>query len=91
MISEINHRHRASYCHRRRRICPGLPAAERELWLAISRLLWSFDFTALPEEPISLEEYDGLSGRTPIPFRLGLAPRFERVREILDSATEITM
>ncbi|KJA25291.1 hypothetical protein HYPSUDRAFT_85428 [Hypholoma sublateritium FD-334 SS-4] len=74
-----------------RRICPGLPAAERELWLAISRLLWSFDFTALPDEPISLEEYDGLSGRTPLPFRLELAPRFERVGEILDSATEITM
>ncbi|RDB24674.1 hypothetical protein Hypma_008235 [Hypsizygus marmoreus] len=39
-----------------RRICPGLPVAERELWLAISRLLWSFTFHALPEEPISLED-----------------------------------
>ncbi|RDB24652.1 hypothetical protein Hypma_008227 [Hypsizygus marmoreus] len=50
-----------------RRICPGLPVAERELWLAISRLLWSFTFHALPEEPISLEEYEGLSGALPCP------------------------
>ncbi|PPQ88901.1 hypothetical protein CVT25_009136 [Psilocybe cyanescens] len=74
-----------------RRICPGLPAAERELWLAISRLLWSFDFQALPDEPISLEEYEGLSGRTPIPFRLRLVPRFDGVEDIIDTVEEVTL
>ncbi|PPQ80417.1 hypothetical protein CVT25_001725 [Psilocybe cyanescens] len=74
-----------------RRICPGLPAAERELWLAISRLLWSFDFRALPDEPISLEEYDGLSGRTPIPFRLCLTPRFEGAGDIIDTVEEMVL
>ncbi|PPQ89865.1 hypothetical protein CVT25_004781 [Psilocybe cyanescens] len=74
-----------------RRICPGLPAAERELWLAISRLLWSFDFQALPDEPISLEEYDGLSGRTPIPFRLRLIPRFDGVGHIINTVEEMTL
>lgn len=77
--------------HPRRRICPGLPAAERELWLAISRLLWSFDFRALPDEPISLEEYDGLSGRTPIPFRLCLTPRFEGAGDIIDTVEEMVL
>ncbi|KAH9475128.1 Cytochrome P450 monooxygenase virE [Psilocybe cubensis] len=74
-----------------RRICPGLPAAERELWLAISRLLWSFDFNALPDEPISLEEYDGLSGRTPLPYRLRLTPRFEGVVDIINAVEETTL
>ncbi|KAF5366392.1 hypothetical protein D9758_009770 [Tetrapyrgos nigripes] len=67
-----------------RRICPGLPIAEQELWLAISRLLWAFQFEALPYEPISLEEYEGLSGRTPIPYRVRLTPRVEQLRDILE-------
>ncbi|PPQ91270.1 hypothetical protein CVT25_006213 [Psilocybe cyanescens] len=74
-----------------RRICPGLPAAERELWLVFSRLLWSFKFEAVPDEPISLEEYDGVSGRTPKPFRINLIPRFEGVGDILDSAEDLPL
>ncbi|KAG6902440.1 hypothetical protein C0995_016619 [Termitomyces sp. Mi166 len=68
-----------------------LPVAERELWLAISRLLWSFKFESLPKEPISLEEYEGLSGRVPLPFRLKLLPRVERLGEFLQSKEEIVM
>ena len=75
----------------RRRICPGLPAAERELWLAISRLLWAFKFEALPNEPISLEEYEGLSGRTPLPYRLRLVPRHNNLAGILQAADEVKM
>ncbi|KIK54001.1 hypothetical protein GYMLUDRAFT_77292 [Collybiopsis luxurians FD-317 M1] len=60
-------------------ICPGIHVAERELWLAISQLLWAFNFYSLPDEPISLEEYEGLSGRTPVPFRLRLEPRHDQV------------
>ncbi|KAJ6549311.1 cytochrome P450 [Mycena vulgaris] len=60
-----------------RRICPGLAVAERELWLAISRILWTFTVKALPSEPISLEEYEGMSGRTPLPFRVVFEPRHE--------------
>ncbi|KAK7471927.1 hypothetical protein VKT23_000030 [Stygiomarasmius scandens] len=74
-----------------RRICPGLPIAERELWLAVSRLLWAFNFEALPDEPISLEEYDGLSGRTPIPFRLRFIPRVSQLHSILETKEEVTL
>ncbi|KAF8073465.1 cytochrome P450 [Lyophyllum atratum] len=74
-----------------RRICPGLPVAERELWLAISRLLWAFSFRSLPDEPISLEEYEGLSGRTPLPFRLKLTPRIDNLDEFLQTKEEITL
>ncbi|KIM37140.1 hypothetical protein M413DRAFT_13508 [Hebeloma cylindrosporum] len=72
-----------------RRICPGLPAAERELWLAISRLLWAYTFHALPDEPISLEEYDGQSGRTPLPYRLRMVPRLDNLPIILQEADEV--
>ncbi|KAF9003881.1 cytochrome P450 [Cyathus striatus] len=73
-----------------RRICPGLPAAERELWLAISRLLWAFSFHSLPEEPISLEEYEGLSGRSPILFRLKLVPRDDKVKYMMETVDELS-
>ncbi|KAF5379610.1 hypothetical protein D9757_009194 [Collybiopsis confluens] len=72
-----------------RRICPGIHVAERELWLAISQLLWSFNFHALPEEPISLAEYEGLSGRTPLPFRLRFEPRHDQVEPALSNEKEV--
>lgn len=51
--------------------------AERELFLVISRMLWAFDMREIPGEPIDLEEYEGLSGRSPRPFRIQLVPRHE--------------
>nr|BAK09394.1 cytochrome P450 [Postia placenta] len=66
-----------------RRICPGMIVAEREIWLAISRMLWAFDMVEIPEEPIDLKEYDGLSGRSPVPFRIKLIPRHENVAKVL--------
>ncbi|TCD69744.1 hypothetical protein EIP91_006511 [Steccherinum ochraceum] len=74
-----------------RRICPGMAVAERELWLAISRILWSFTVHEIPGEPISLEEFDGQSGRVPKPFRARLIPRHDRVHALLQSRDEITL
>ncbi|KAJ7090846.1 cytochrome P450 [Mycena belliarum] len=74
-----------------RRICPGLVVAERELFLAISRILWTFNVKAHPSEPISLEEYEGLSGRTPLPFRVVFEPRHDMVPAALDSIREIQL
>ena len=37
----------------------------------------------LPNEPIDLKEYDGLSGRSPVPFRIRMVPRDEHVAEVL--------
>ncbi|KAF3401654.1 3-hydroxyphenylacetate 6-hydroxylase [Penicillium rolfsii] len=67
-----------------RRICPGMLVAEREIWLTISRMLWAFDMHEIPGEPIDLKEYDGLSGRSPVPFRIGLKPRHENVAKLLE-------
>lgn len=66
-----------------RRICPGMWVAEREIWLAIARLLWAFNFEQIPGEPIDLKEYDGLSGRSPVPFKIKLVPRHENVEKVL--------
>ncbi|KAI9451204.1 cytochrome P450 [Russula earlei] len=74
-----------------RRLCPAIHVAERELFLAISRLLWAFDIRPLPDEPISLEEYEGESGRTPVPFRVTLTPRHDRVQSLLEAVEEVTL
>lgn len=57
--------------------------AERELWLAISRMLWVFEIHEIPGEPIDLTEYDGQAGRSPVPFRIRLTPRDCQIEEIL--------
>ncbi|KAJ7432401.1 cytochrome P450 [Mycena latifolia] len=72
-----------------RRFCPGVVVAERELWLAISRILWTFTVTSLPSEPISLEEYEGMSGRTPLPFKVQFTPRHANVSSVVDDINEI--
>lgn len=58
--------------------------SEREIWLTISRLLWAFDMRELPDEPIDLKEYDGLSGRSPVPFRIMVSPRHANVERVLE-------
>ncbi|KAF8958865.1 cytochrome P450 [Flammula alnicola] len=66
-----------------RRICPGMWVAEREVFLVISRMLWSFKMEEIPGEPIDLKEYDGLSGRSPVPFRIRMVPRHDNVEKVL--------
>ena len=64
--------------------------AERILFLAISRLLWAFTIHEMPSAPISLEEYEGTSGRTPTPYKVHLLPRHERVHAALEAEQEIS-
>ncbi|KAF2868596.1 cytochrome P450 [Massariosphaeria phaeospora] len=67
-----------------RRVCPGMWVAEREIWLAVSRLLWAFDMVQIEDKPIDLNEYDGLSGRSPVPFEIVLRERFGGVGEVIE-------
>ena len=73
-----------------RRICPGIDVAERVLFLAISRLFWAFTVRELSDELISLEEYEGTSGRTPVPYRVQMIPRHDSVQAALEAEQEIT-
>jgi len=38
----------------------------------------------IPGEPIDLKEYDGLSGRSPVPFRIKMVPRHDKVQRALE-------
>lgn len=80
----IFHITNASFYICSRRICPGMLVAEREIWLTIARMLWAFDMTEIPGEPIDLKEYDGLSGRSPVAFRVKMTPRDENVAAVLE-------
>lgn len=71
-----------------RRVCPGIMVAERELFLVISRMLWAFDMGEIPGEPVDLKEYEGLSGRSPKPFRIRLVPRHEGVVGVLEGDSQ---
>ncbi|KAI5859431.1 cytochrome P450 [Durotheca rogersii] len=71
-----------------RRICPAICVAEREIWLAISRMLWSFHMETAPGHAVDLKQYDGLSGRSPVPFKIRLRPRDGNVAKILKGALE---
>jgi hypothetical protein len=46
-------------------------------------MLWAFTMEPLSDEPIDLMEYDGLSGRSPVPFRINLIPRHANVAKVL--------
>ena len=61
-----------------------MDVAEREIYLAISRILWCFRLSDVPGEPVDLNEYDGLSGRSPTPFKVQLAMRHDEVLGVLD-------
>lgn len=63
-----------------RRICPGIPIAERSLFLGISRMLWAFDFKPALDgnkQPI-LPDAEKLTQRfvcMPEPFESRITPR----------------
>ncbi|KAI0707484.1 cytochrome P450 [Cerioporus squamosus] len=66
-----------------RRICPAVILAEKEIFLGLAHMLWAFSIEPVPCEPIDLTEYDGVSGRSPVPFRVKLFPRDSNVVEAI--------
>ena len=69
----------------RRRVCPGVILAEKEVFLGLAHMLWAFKISPIPGVPIDLKEYDGVSGRSPVPFVVRLTPRDASVAEVLNS------
>ena len=73
-----------------RRLCQGMHIAERSLFLAISRMLWAFDFnrpidsTTGKEKP--LPDIDDLVGGItvqPAPFEVVITPRSEKKEQMI--------
>ena len=44
-----------------RRLCPGIHLAERNLWLAVAKLLWAFEFTEIEGKPVDTDYRTGYS------------------------------
>ena len=71
-----------------RRICPGIHLAERNLFLAMAKLLWAFDFCAKRDGqnvavPVDTDAKTGYSEgflHCPKPFELDVRRRSERRR-----------
>ena len=57
--------------------------AEKEIFLGLAHMLWAFKLDPIPGVPIDLKEYDGASGRSPVPFVVRLTPRDSNVAEVL--------
>ncbi|RYP04548.1 hypothetical protein DL765_010156 [Monosporascus sp. GIB2] len=82
-----------------RRLCQGMHIADRSLFLAISRLLWAFDFRRPVDESTGQEIVPDMEELTegffmvPKPFRAHIVPRSEykaqRVREEWSKMTEL--
>lgn len=71
-----------------RRICPGAGLAQNSLFIALARLLWTFEFKPVLEKDGSPRQYDtfaytqGFNIR-PRPFECNIRPRSEECREVL--------
>ncbi|KAG8680893.1 hypothetical protein FRC09_017895 [Ceratobasidium sp. 395] len=64
-----------------RRVCPGVQTAEQDVFVAISRLLWAFDFTLPSGVKVNVDPFEAFVGelvRTPATFPLIITPRSER-------------
>ncbi|PVH90180.1 hypothetical protein DM02DRAFT_665418 [Periconia macrospinosa] len=57
---------------------------EREIWFAVSRMLWAFEVAGVADKPIDLNEYDGLNGQSPVTCEVSMKPRFEEVGQVLE-------
>ncbi|KAF8607703.1 cytochrome P450 [Ceratobasidium sp. AG-I] len=69
-----------------RRVCPGIQTAEQDVFIALSRLLWAFDFSVPPGAKMTTDHaaaFEGEAIRQPVQFPLAITPRSEgRVRTI---------
>ncbi|CAE6516140.1 unnamed protein product [Rhizoctonia solani] len=79
-----------------RRVCPGIQKAEQDIFIAIARLLWAFDFSAPTGVTTSTDYSTAFMGegvRIPKKFPLVITPRSQRrvqtIEEAMISAREI--
>ncbi|KAH7343963.1 cytochrome P450 [Rhizoctonia solani] len=79
-----------------RRVCPGIQKAEQDIFIAVSRLLWAFNFSATPGASVSTNystEFIGEGVRIPKRFPLVVSPRSQRrvqtIEDAMVSAREI--
>ncbi|KAG8691581.1 hypothetical protein FRC11_000622 [Ceratobasidium sp. 423] len=69
-----------------RRSCPGVQVAEQNIFIALSRLLWAFEFSAPPGSHVNIEQsaFSGETVRHPKEFPLVIKPRSERRKATIE-------
>ncbi|KAG8683039.1 hypothetical protein FRC08_014562, partial [Ceratobasidium sp. 394] len=69
-----------------RRSCPGVQIAEQGIFIALSRLLWAFEFSTPPGMKPNVEQsaWIGETMRRPKKFPLIIEPRSARRMETID-------
>ncbi|KAK7704009.1 hypothetical protein SLS57_010663 [Botryosphaeria dothidea] len=65
-----------------RRVCVGWNVGEMNVWIAIARLLYCFDFEQDPNEPIDTMDIPQLNGGKP-PFKVNIKPRSEKHADLI--------
>ncbi|CAE6424359.1 unnamed protein product [Rhizoctonia solani] len=73
-----------------RRTCLGVQLAEQDIFLALSKLLWAFDFSAPPGTYVNTEQsaWSGEGVRRPKDFPLVITPRSERRKATIEREME---
>ncbi|KAK5320481.1 hypothetical protein LTR93_006693 [Exophiala xenobiotica] len=66
-----------------RRVCTGWHVGESNVWIAISRLLYCFDFEEVPGQPIDTMTIPQLSGGKP-PFAVNIKVRSEKHAQLIE-------
>ncbi|KAG9122080.1 hypothetical protein FRC07_001688 [Ceratobasidium sp. 392] len=70
-----------------RRVCPGIQTAEQDIFIALSRLLWAFEFAVPPGVEVGVDPFDAFVGelvRTPAEFPLIITPRSGRRTQTIE-------
>ncbi|QRW01674.1 cytochrome P450 family protein [Ceratobasidium sp. AG-Ba] len=69
-----------------RRSCPGVQIAEQGIFIALSRLLWAFEFSAPPGTTVNVDQsaWTGETVRIPKKFPLVIKPRSARRTETIE-------
>jgi len=66
-----------------RRVCPGVPLAQRELFSSLSKLLYLFKFESADGQPIPKKVSYGLTITPAENYNIKLVPRFPEARDLL--------
>ncbi|KAG8691582.1 hypothetical protein FRC11_000623 [Ceratobasidium sp. 423] len=72
-----------------RRVCPGIQKAEQDIFIAISRLLWAFNFSSPTGASVSTDYSTAFMGegvRIPKNFPLVVTPRSQRRVQAIEEA-----
>ncbi|CAE6475570.1 unnamed protein product [Rhizoctonia solani] len=74
-----------------RRTCLGVQLAEQDIFLALSKLLWAFEFSAPPGTYVNAEQsaWFGEGVRRPKDFPLVITPRSERRKATIEREMEV--